>query len=137
VGCLVGLAVLVLACAGKVKIDPPTKIGPDTPRESLFVKSIELQEEVTALLANVVDQASLNKAKAKVTELAARHDKQKEELKKLGPATLQETDEIRRKFGDRAKAAKEALAREMTRVNSTIPGGAEVYRQLLGLWQGL
>jgi hypothetical protein len=134
---LAGLVLLILACSGNVKVDPPARIGPDTPRESLFVKVIELQEEAAALLTTVVDQSSLARAKPKLTALVAKHDGYKVDMQKMGPATLQESSEIRRKFGDRAKLAAGNLAREMTRVNSTIPSGGEVYRQMVGLWHGL
>jgi hypothetical protein len=134
---LSGLTVLVLACSGKVNVTPPSAIGPSTPREKLFVADVALQEEAASILATVVDQASLNRAKPKLTTLVSKHDKLKQDMQKLTPATLQKAAEVRRKFGDRSKAARENLSKEMTRVNSTIPGGGEVYRQLLRLWQGL
>jgi hypothetical protein len=137
---LVILALLVLACSGNVSFNtsvPAGGVGPSTPREALVEKDLALQEEGTTILATIVDQASLNKAQPKLTKLVNQHNTYKQDLQKLGPTPLQESQAIQKKYGDRSKAAKGNLAKEMTRVNSTVPGGGEVYRQLLDLWQGL
>jgi hypothetical protein len=115
----------------------PSPPGAATPREALVEKDLALQEEAGAVLANVKDPASLASAKPRLAELAARHKQHKEELGKLGNTTVPELQEIGRKFGDRSKAAKANLAREMARVNSTVQGGGEVYVQMLDLWKGL
>jgi hypothetical protein len=137
---LVALAGMALACSGSVNFTAPAGPGGSlftTAREALVEKDIALQEEAATVLAAVQDQPSLNNARPKLTELTNKHQAYKGELQKMTPATIQETQEIMRKFGDRSKVAKGNLAKEMTRVNSTIPGGGDVYRQLLELWQGL
>jgi hypothetical protein len=137
---LVILAGLTIACSGNVSFTsslPPVGVGASTPREALVEKDIGLQEETVTILATILDQASLNNAKPKLTKVVNQHNGYKQDLQKLGPTPLQESQAIARKYGDRSKTAKENLAMEMTRVNSTVPGGGEVYRQMLDLWQGL
>ena len=137
---LIALAVFALACSGNVAFNTSGPAGGsllNTPREALVEKDLALLEAATTVLKGVTDPVSLNNAKPKLTVLVNQHNNLKADLQRLGPTTLQETKVILQKFGDRSKATKQNLSVEMTRVNSTIPGGDEVYRQLLDLWQGL
>jgi hypothetical protein len=135
---------LLLAVLGGCQVKTEVKTGPAagllaaTPREALVEKALGLQEDGAVLLASIVDQASLDRAKPRLAALVDAAKQCKAELQKLGPATPQEQQLITAKFAARSTAARQNLAREMTRVNSTIPGGGAVYRQVVeGLWKGL
>jgi hypothetical protein len=139
---LVPVLALIFSCAGNVSFNGSTPTGGaitvgNSPRETLVEKDIGLQEQATAILATIQDQQSLNSSKAKLSALVAQHNINKAELQKLGPVPLNEGKAIANKYGDRSKTAKQNMAREMARVNSTIPGGGEVYTMVLDLWQGL
>jgi hypothetical protein len=139
---LVPIGALIMSCAGRFTSGGTAPAGGSfsiagTAREVLIEKDLGLQEQATTILTTVQDQQSLNTAKPKLTALVTQHAINKAELQKLGAVTLSESKALANKYGDRSKSAKQNMAREMTRVNSTIPGGGEVYVQLLDLWQGL
>jgi hypothetical protein len=126
---LVVLAALAAACSGKFNVNTPTggTVGGSTSREALWEKDLTLKEEAIVAFGDIRDQQSLLAGRQKLATLMERHKEYKQEYQKLGPPTPQEAETIRRKFTDRAKAAKEGLAREMNRVNQ-LPGGGDAYR---------
>jgi hypothetical protein len=129
---LVVLAVLAAACSGKFNVNTPTggpggPLGGGTSREALWEKDLTLKEEAIVAFGDIRDQQSLLVGRQKLATLMERHKEYKQEYQKLGPPNAQEAETIRRKFTDRAKAAKEGLAREMNRVNQ-LPGGGDAYR---------
>jgi hypothetical protein len=129
-GMLIVLAALAAACSGKVNFSGPTggpSLGGATPHEALWEKDLTLKEEAVVAFGEIRDQQSLNFGRQKLATLMERHKTYKEEYRKLGAPNAQEAERIRRKFGDRAKAAREGLAAEMNRVNQ-LPGGGDAYR---------
>ena len=126
---LVVLAALAAACSGKFNVNAPTggTVGGSTSREGLWEKDLTLKEEAIVAFGDIRDQQSLLAGRQKLATLMERHKEYKQEYQKLGPPNPQEAERIRWKFTDRAKAAKEGLAREMNRVNQ-LPGGGDAYR---------
>jgi hypothetical protein len=129
-----------VACSGNVGFTPPppgaggVNMSGSTPREALLEKDIAVLEEASATLTNIKDAASLNMARPKLNDLMQKHKDINQDAAKLGLPTPQEKDAMVRKYGDRIKMAKGNLTREMVRVNQ-IPGGGDVYRQMVELGQ--
>jgi len=132
------LAAIAAACSGKMSFNTTpsgatttgsNNQGGGSSRESLTEQDLAVVEDIVAALTPINNQNDLNAAQPKLLGLIQKHKDIKEEEKKLGPATAQEQDALRRKYGDRAKAAKVRLSQEMVRI-SRLPNAQELYHQL-------